>query len=366
MCQIRWHAPRPSTRETFNDLCYFYAKRSPLTACLCAVILVRRSISDGGTLQKPPDMTETIVTRFAPSPTGFLHIGGARTALFNWLYARGRGGKMLLRIEDTDRERSTQAAFDAILDGLAWLGLDWHGEAVYQFSRSERHAIHIPDGTVSKDHAEIVSRGGQYYLRDLGSRNGTRVNGREAKEPTLIEAGDHIEIGHVTLLVTGEEARPRLRLNEQSVAGTTLRLKAASILEQRAKSGEDSGRLVSLLAEAGRQLVMPRPLRETCDELLEFVERAVPASRYVLLLDQGPDKEPFQISARTKGGRSDRALALSTTIMRKVLVECTSVIIRDTSEDPRFQAQHSIVAQSVHAAMAVPLFDNEKVLGLLY
>ena len=84
-------------------------------------------------------MTETIVTRFAPSPTGFLHIGGARTALFNWLYARGRGGRMLLRIEDTDRERSTQAAIDAILDGLSWLGLDWDGETVYQFSRSARH-----------------------------------------------------------------------------------------------------------------------------------------------------------------------------------------------------------------------------------
>jgi len=84
-------------------------------------------------------MSETIVTRFAPSPTGFLHIGGARTALFNWLYARGRGGKMLLRIEDTDRERSTQAAIDAILDGLTWLGLDWDGETVYQFSRSQRH-----------------------------------------------------------------------------------------------------------------------------------------------------------------------------------------------------------------------------------
>src|SRR5438270_6514662 len=84
-------------------------------------------------------MSETIVTRFAPSPTGFLHIGGARTALFNWLYARGRGGKMFLRIEDTDRERSTQAAIDAILDGLTWLGLDWDGETVYQFSRSQRH-----------------------------------------------------------------------------------------------------------------------------------------------------------------------------------------------------------------------------------
>src|SRR6202162_2701222 len=84
-------------------------------------------------------MTDQIVTRFAPSPTGFLHIGGARTALFHWLYARARGGKMLLRIEDTDRERSTQAAIDAILDGLRWLGIDWDGEAIYQFSRAGRH-----------------------------------------------------------------------------------------------------------------------------------------------------------------------------------------------------------------------------------
>ena len=81
----------------------------------------------------------TIVTRFAPSPTGFLHIGGGRTALFNWLFARHHGGKMLLRIEDTDRERSTKAAIDAIIDGLAWLGLEWDGDIVFQFSRAARH-----------------------------------------------------------------------------------------------------------------------------------------------------------------------------------------------------------------------------------
>ncbi|MGY6696870.1 MAG: glutamate--tRNA ligase [Roseinatronobacter sp.] len=85
-------------------------------------------------------MSESVVTRFAPSPTGFLHIGGARTALFNWLYARGRGGKFLLRIEDTDRARSTAEATDAILAGLGWLGLDWDGEPLSQFSRAERHA----------------------------------------------------------------------------------------------------------------------------------------------------------------------------------------------------------------------------------
>lgn len=84
--------------------------------------------------------TDAVVTRFAPSPTGFLHIGGARTALFNWLFARHHGGRFLLRIEDTDRERSTDAAIDAILDGMRWLGLDWDGDEVYQFARAGRHA----------------------------------------------------------------------------------------------------------------------------------------------------------------------------------------------------------------------------------
>jgi len=89
----------------------------------------------------PPEFSMSdIVTRFAPSPTGFLHIGGARTALFNWLYARHHGGRMLLRIEDTDRQRSTEPAIAAIIDGLAWLGLDWDGETVFQFARVARHA----------------------------------------------------------------------------------------------------------------------------------------------------------------------------------------------------------------------------------
>jgi glutamyl-tRNA synthetase len=86
------------------------------------------------------DAAKAVVTRFAPSPTGYLHIGGARTALFNLLYARHNGGKFLLRIEDTDRVRSTQPAIDAILDGMRWLGLDWDGDVTYQFARAARHA----------------------------------------------------------------------------------------------------------------------------------------------------------------------------------------------------------------------------------
>src|SRR5512134_1394092 len=98
-------------------------------------------------------MSKPVVTRFAPSPTGYLHIGGARTALFNWLYARHTGGRFLLRIEDTDRERYSEAAVAAILDGLRWLELDWEGEPVSQFARAARHK------SVAE---ELIARGNAY------------------------------------------------------------------------------------------------------------------------------------------------------------------------------------------------------------
>jgi glutamyl-tRNA synthetase len=96
----------------------------------------------------------TTITRFAPSPTGFLHIGGARTALFNWLFAKHTGGKFLLRIEDTDRARSTPEATQAIIHGLKWLGLEWDGEIVFQFARAARHA------EVAK---ELVAKGQAFH-----------------------------------------------------------------------------------------------------------------------------------------------------------------------------------------------------------
>src|SRR5690242_3936128 len=97
-------------------------------------------------------MSEPVVTRFAPSPTGFLHIGGGRTALFNWLFSKHHGGRMLLRIEDTDRQRSTEEAVGAILDGLSWLGLTWEGEPVSQFSRADRHR-EVAEALLASGHA---------------------------------------------------------------------------------------------------------------------------------------------------------------------------------------------------------------------
>jgi glutamyl-tRNA synthetase len=131
-------------------------------------------------------MPSPVVTRFAPSPTGFLHIGGARTALFNWLYARHSGGKMLLRIEDTDRERSTDAAVAAILDGLSWLGLDWDGEPISQFARAARHR------EVAED---LVARGKAYRAYETpeelaAMREAAKAEGRFARYDGRWRDGD--------------------------------------------------------------------------------------------------------------------------------------------------------------------------------
>jgi glutamyl-tRNA synthetase len=135
----------------------------------------------------------TVVTRFAPSPTGFLHIGGARTALFNWLYAKKTGGTMLLRIEDTDRQRSTTEAIGAIIDGLTWLGLEWDGQTIYQFARAERHA---------EVACQLLSEGKAYYcyaspeeleeMRALAMKEGRppRYDGRwRDRDPSEAPAG---------------------------------------------------------------------------------------------------------------------------------------------------------------------------------
>ncbi len=131
-------------------------------------------------------MTAPVVTRFAPSPTGYLHIGGARTALFNWLFAKHTGGTMLLRIEDTDRERSTDAATAAILDGLAWLGLQWDGEPVSQFTRAARHR------EVAE---ELVRMGEAYYAYETpdeltAMREKARAEGRPPRYEGRWRDGD--------------------------------------------------------------------------------------------------------------------------------------------------------------------------------
>jgi len=140
-----------------------------------------------------------VVTRFAPSPTGLLHIGGARTALFNWLYARGRNGRFLLRIEDTDRARSTREATEEILHGLRWLGLDWDGDAVSQSARAARHA------EVAR---ELLARGAAYKCFSTPEEiEAFRAAARAAGRSTLFRSpwrdaaqADHPDAPHVLRL----------------------------------------------------------------------------------------------------------------------------------------------------------------------
>lgn len=136
--------------------------------------------ASGETMGNEAIAPRPVVTRFAPSPTGYLHIGGARTALFNWLYARHHGGKYLLRIEDTDRARSTEPAIDAIFDGLSWLGLDGDEAPVFQFARSDRHA---------EVAAQLMETGNAYrcYLTqdELAAR---RQKAQEERRPFRIDS----------------------------------------------------------------------------------------------------------------------------------------------------------------------------------
>jgi len=234
-----------------------------------------------------------------------------------------------------------------------------------RIGRASQNTIQIADPTVSKEHAEIARAGEKVTIRDLGSRNGTRVNGVEVHEATPIHDGDLIEIGKVLARVTTDPGEAKTMFNTAAQLSSSLNLGAREILA-RAPGGADVGRLVGLLAQAGRMLVLPRPLGETCDEILRVVEQAVPATRLVILLKPERGGEPEQVAARLRGGSSRQPLAISRSILDTVLQDCASVVIGNAAEDPRFRAQHSIVAQSIHAAMAVPLFDNERVLGVLY
>ncbi|PQZ82701.1 MULTISPECIES: glutamate--tRNA ligase [unclassified Brevundimonas] len=131
--------------------------------------------------------SSTVVTRFAPSPTGYLHIGGARTALFNWLYAKSRGGKFLIRVEDTDRERSTDDAVKAIFDGLSWLELFGDEEPVFQFARADRHR-EVAEQLLAAGHAyrDFLSADETNALRDAAKAEGRDfVSPWRDREPTV-------------------------------------------------------------------------------------------------------------------------------------------------------------------------------------
>lgn len=245
--------------------------------------------------------------------------------------------------------------------------LEWalSGESL-RVGRSSRNEVALADATVSKDHAVLALEGGHWRVRDLGSRNGTRLNGNEVRESSPLSPGDVLEFGKVEVRVLDDRPVEHTRFSDSPGLGSSLRAGARELLDRAAARGTDTARLVTLLAEAGQMLVLPRPIAETCEQVLGLVERAVPARRLVLLLRERPGEPPVQVAVRHLGVPMREPLALSNTILATVLDECASLVVRDATLDPRFQAQQSVVAQSIRSAMVVPLLDGERVLGVLY
>lgn len=239
-------------------------------------------------------------------------------------------------------------------------------QAPIEIGRCAERGIAIPHPTVSKRHAVLVRVGNEWAIRDLRSRNGIRVNGIRVRETVSLRPGDRVSLGEITLRLTRGDTRQEARLSDSDDFTTSLRIPVEELLYRGGPSGRSDGNVLDLLGEVGRLLVLPRPIKEICDEILRIVERAVPASRLMLLLVEKVGARPVQISARYRGGSATAPLILSQAILDSVLTECTSVITTDAMADPRFQDRPSIVSQGTHSAMAVPLFDNESVLGLLY
>ncbi len=232
--------------------------------------------------------------------------------------------------------------------------------------RSAANFVQIHHGTVSKEHAEIVAEGDRFVLRDLGGRNGTRVNGVLVRHPVPLRLGDRLKFGDVELCVTDSGTAPDAALSDSRTLTTTLRIPAAEVLRRGPAGGPSPPGVVRGLAAVGGLLVLQTPLAETCDQLLRIVEEVVPASRLVLLVRPHPDTKPVQIAARCHGEIKSEPLLMSRAILGTVLEGGSSVITTDAMADSRFAGSGSVAALKTRSAMAAPLCEGGRIQGLLY
>jgi phosphoserine phosphatase RsbU/P len=258
-------------------------------------------------------------------------------------------------------------------------------DGVHRLGRSQSGGIMLADPSVSREHAEITVEGGSARIRDLGSRNGTWINDRRCEGETSLGPGDRLRLGSVSLTVaaasTGEGAsyapasspsaeRPPLAEDEQALfASRALRWE-----DTRPETAGDSrhGReLLDALLDTGNFLVMPRPREELYEALLAAVAKVIPARRLALLLHDGPgapeeadDLPP--VRAARPALPAGESLILSRTLLRTVMHQRQSLLVVDARTDARYKDQASIVALDLRSALVAPLFDNERVIGVLY
>lgn len=225
--------------------------------------------------------------------------------------------------------------------------------------------VHLDHRSVSRRHAVVAVDGARVTVTDLGSRNGTRVDGVRITGPTEARDGSEIAFADVVLRLAGETSdSTKLALNRSAIVTSIVPSAELRGPHPDRRKGRD---LFQVLADAGQFLVSERPLAGVYEDVLGLVERAVSCDRIVLLSLEGEDRTPTVRASRLRrAGGADGSLVLSTTMVRQVVDDGVSLLTTDAQSDPRFSGHDSVVSQGIRAAMAAPLFDNRQIIGLLY
>jgi serine phosphatase RsbU (regulator of sigma subunit)/pSer/pThr/pTyr-binding forkhead associated (FHA) protein len=249
-------------------------------------------------------------------------------------------------------------------------------EGSHRVGRGTGSQIVLSDRSVSREHAELVVRAGATEIRDLGSRNGTWVNGEPVSEAVPLAGGDTLRFGSVELAVTDDAATPAAPRAPREISpallsaveeiDTSVQLRWDDVHDEKQAVSVHERELLRVLTEAGALLVAPKPLAEVFESVLELVSKMVPSRRIVLMLRENEEAPLEMRASRPAGSGTREKLMLSRTLIDTVIHERTSMLVTDAQKDPRFRDQMSIVAQNVHSAIIAPLFDNERVLGLVY
>lgn len=250
--------------------------------------------------------------------------------------------------------------------------LRWElSDGPHRIGRASQSEIILSDPSVSKAHAEIVIETARVEIRDLGSRNGTWVNDRRVVEPTPIAAGDRIRVGGVELKLRDAGSSSSTRslgatLSEPGQIHATTSLGHDAVMREIENARRPDHRLLRALTEAGKVLISLQPIEDVFDTVLDLAAGVIPARRILLLLSEKDGDEPVVRAARPRGSADRERIMLSRTLVDAVLRKGESLLVIDAMRDPGLRMHESIVMQNVRSAMVAPLFDNERILGLIY
>ena len=239
-------------------------------------------------------------------------------------------------------------------------------EGVLVIGRGAEAGLRLAVASVSRRHVEIHRTGDKVVVEDLGSRNGTRVNGRPVSGSMEVQPGDRIDVAGIVLQLEGDHPVDLTCYNESATLVPEEEISWEEVRAERQTKRDRQSRLFQILAEAGELLTIRREPEELYEPILDLLETALDPERGFILLVQEGAPDPVVVASRIKGSREGDSLALSRTMVARVLHHRTSFLTTDPVNDPNMDGAMSMVSQSIRTAVAAPLFDNEEVIGLLY